>query len=95
MECRKAEHSEEFKSTLSKRLNRIEGQVRGVKKMIEEDVYCDDVLHQIMSIKASLDGVSKELLKAHISSCVMRQIKEGKEEETIEELMVTVKKMLK
>ena len=95
MECRKADHSSEFKSSLSKRLNRIEGQVRGVKKMIEEDDYCDDVLNQIMSIKASLDGVSKELLKAHISSCVMRQVEEGRSEEIIEELMTTVKKMIK
>ena len=48
MESKKAGHSSEFKSLLSKRLNRIEGQVRGVKKMIEEDVYCDEVLHQII-----------------------------------------------
>ena len=94
MESRKAGHSSEFKSLLSKRLNRIEGQVRGVKKMIEEDVYCDEVLHQIMSIKASLDGVSKELLKEHINSCVLNQVKAGKEE-VIDELMVTIKKMLK
>ena len=94
MESKKAGHSSEFKSLLSKRLNRIEGQVRGVKKMIEEDTYCDEVLHQIMSIKASLDGVSKELLKEHINSCVVNQVKAGKEE-VIEELMVTIKKMLK
>ncbi len=94
MESKKAGHSSEFKSLLSKRLNRIEGQVRGVKKMIEEDVYCDEVLHQIMSIKASLDGVSKELLKEHINSCVLNQVKAGKEE-VIDELMVTIKKMLK
>ena len=94
MESRKAGHSSEFKSLLSKRLNRIEGQVRGVKKMIEEDTYCDEVLHQIMSIKASLDGVSKELLKEHINSCVLNQVKAGKEE-VIDELMVTIKKMLK
>ena len=94
METKKAGHSSEFKSLLSKRLNRIEGQVRGVKKMIEEDTYCDEVLHQIMSIKASLDGVSKELLKEHINSCVLNQVKAGKEE-VIDELMVTIKKMLK
>mgnify|MGYP003598890262 CR=1 FL=1 len=94
MESKKAGHSSEFKSLLSKRLNRIEGQVRGVKKMIEEDTYCDEVLHQIMSIKASLDGVSKELLKEHINSCVLNQVKAGKEE-VIDELMVTIKKMLK
>ncbi len=94
MESKKAGHSSEFKSLLSKRLNRIEGQVRGVKKMIKEDVYCDEVLHQIMSIKASLDGVSKELLKEHINSCVLNQVKAGKEE-VIDELMVTIKKMLK
>ena len=62
--------------------------------MVEEDIYCDEILHQIMSAKASLDGVSKELLKAHINSCVVRQIKEGKEE-VVDELMVTIKKMIK
>ena len=91
---RKAEHADELKKSLEKRLNRIEGQIRGIKKMVEEDIYCDEILHQIMSAKASLDGVSKELLKAHINSCVVRQIKEGKEE-VVEELMVTIKKMIK
>jgi DNA-binding FrmR family transcriptional regulator len=93
-EERKAEHAGELKSSLVKRLNRIEGQIRGIKKMVEEDVYCDEILHQIMSAKASLDGVSKELLKAHINSCIVRQIKEGKEE-VVDELMVTIKKMIK
>ena len=91
---RKAEHADELKKSLEKRLNRIEGQIRGIKKMVEEDIYCDEILHQIMSAKASLDGVSKELLKAHINSCVVRQIKEGKEE-VVDELMVTIKKMIK
>ena len=93
-EERKAEHTDGLKDSLVKRLNRIEGQIRGIKKMVEEDVYCDEVLHQIMSIKASLDGVSKELLKEHINSCVLNQVKAGKEE-VIDELMVTIKKMLK
>ena len=91
---RKAGHTNDLKDSLVKRLNRIEGQIRGIKKMVEEDVYCDEILHQIMSAKASLDGVSKELLKAHINSCVVRQIKEGKEE-VVDELMVTIKKMIK
>ena len=93
-EERKAEHTNDLKGALIKRLNRIEGQIRGIKKMVEEDIYCDEILHQIMSAKASLDGVSKELLKAHINSCVVRQIKEGKDE-VVDELMVTIKKMIK
>ena len=93
-EERKAEHTNDLKGALIKRLNRIEGQIRGIKKMVEEDIYCDEILHQIMSAKASLDGVSKELLKAHINSCVVRQIKEGKEE-VVDELMITIKKMIK
>ena len=93
-EKRKAEHANDLKDSLVKRLNRIEGQIRGIKKMVEEDIYCDEILHQIMSAKASLDGVSKELLKAHINSCVVRQIKEGKEE-VVDELTVTIKKMIK
>ena len=93
-EERKAEHAGDLKDSLVKRLNRIEGQIRGIKKMVEEDVYCDEILHQIMSAKASLDEVSKKLLKAHINSCVVRQIKEGKDE-VVDELMVTIKKMIK
>ena len=76
------------------RLKRIEGQVRGIAGMIEEDVYCDDVLHQILSIESAIAGVKKTLLEAHVKGCVLQQIRQG-EEGAVEELMVTMSKMMK
>lgn len=90
----KAHHSDKFKKDLVSRLNRIEGQVRGVSKMIQEDVYCDDVLNQINSICAALNGVRRVLLEAHIKSCVADKLASGKLE-VIDELMVTMDRMLR
>ncbi len=93
--CQKnAHHSEELKRKLRGRLNRIEGQVRAIQRMIDEDVYCDDVLNQISSAKSALNGVGKTLLEAHMKSCVVEQIKEGREE-VLDELLYTVNKLLK
>lgn len=91
---RKAHHNEIFKKKLKNRLNRIEGQVRGVNKMIEEDMYCDDILTQISSIRSALSGTAALLLEAHMKSCVIDQLSEGKTE-VIDELLITVKKMMK
>ncbi|MCK4542451.1 MAG: metal-sensitive transcriptional regulator [Spirochaetales bacterium] len=91
---RRAHHSEKAKQQLVNRLKRIEGQVRGITRMIEEDVYCDDVLNQISSIGAALYGVRRILLEAHIRSCVVEQIKEG-QLSVIDELMITIGKMTK
>lgn len=93
-DIKEAHHSENIKKDLSNRLKKIEGQIRGINKMIEENIYCDDVLNQITSVKSALNGVSKMLLEAHIKSCVVEQIKNG-EDEVVEELMETIKKMLK
>jgi len=92
--CRKAHHSQEFKEKLIRRLNRIEGQIRGIKRMIEEDIYCDDVLNQITSIRSSLAGVQEELLIGHIKTCVFDQLREEKTE-VVEELTETVRRMLR
>jgi DNA-binding FrmR family transcriptional regulator len=92
--CRQAHHSEKLKKNLIVRLNRIEGQVRGVARMIENDVYCDDVLNQISSIQSAFNGVKKQLLEAHLKSCVREQILEGGLD-VIDELMLTIDKMLK
>jgi len=92
-QCRKAHHSREFKDKLILRLNRIEGQVKGIKKMIESDCYCDDILNQITSIRSALAGVQMELLKGHINTCVLDQLKEG-ELNVIDELANTIKKMV-
>jgi len=84
----------EMKSLLN-RLNRIEGQVRGIKKMVENDVYCTDILTQVSAIQSALNAFNKELLTNHIKTCVVNDIKNGKEDEIIDELMITLKKIMK
>ncbi|UQZ33452.1 CsoR family transcriptional regulator [Paenibacillus sp. PK3_47] len=70
----KSHHSHPVKSDLAVRLNRIEGQVRGVKEFINKDIYCDQVLNQIAAIQASLNGVRKVLLTGHLKECVVERI---------------------
>jgi len=82
------------KKELMVRLNKIEGQVRGIKKMIEDDIYCDDVLNQVSSVKSALNGVSKAILERHINTCVIKKIKNG-EVEIVDELLNTINKILK
>lgn len=91
---RKSHHSEAVKDNLTKRLNRIEGQVRGIKAMIEKDTYCDDVLNQIAAVQSALNGVGKLLLEGHMKSCIVERIQAG-ESEVIDELLTTVKKLMK
>ncbi|MHA7965937.1 metal-sensitive transcriptional regulator [Paenibacillus sp. CAU 1782] len=93
-EPRKSHHSEKLKQNLASRLNRIEGQIRGVKAMIEKDTYCDDVLTQIAAAQSALGSVAKLLLEGHLKSCVVERIQAG-EEEVIQELLVTVNKLMK
>jgi DNA-binding FrmR family transcriptional regulator len=76
------------------RLNRIEGQVRGVKGLIEKDTYCDDVLNQIASIQSSLNSVGKLLLEHHMKNCVIERFQEG-DQEVIDELLTTMHKLMK
>lgn len=91
---RKSHHSDKVKNNLINRLNRIEGQVRGIKGLIEKDTYCDDVLNQIASIQSALNGVGKLLLENHMKSCVVSRIKEG-DTEVLTELMTTMNKLMK
>jgi CsoR family transcriptional regulator, copper-sensing transcriptional repressor len=91
---RKSHHSDKMKSSLVTRLNRIEGQIRGVKGLIEKDVYCDDILNQIAAIQSALNGVGKLLLEGHLKSCVVERIMEG-DREVLDELLVTVNKLMK
>lgn len=86
--------SEEERKKLMHRLSRIEGQVRGIKKMLEKNVYCTDILLQVLAVTAALNSFNKELLNEHIHNCVARDLREGKEE-TLDELMVTLKKLMK
>lgn len=91
---RRSHHSDKMKANLTARLNRIEGQIRGVKGLIEKDTYCDDILNQIAAIQSALNGVGKLLLEAHMKSCVIERIQEG-DDDVINELLVTVNKLLK
>jgi DNA-binding FrmR family transcriptional regulator len=85
---------EENKKKLINRANRIEGQIKGIKKMLEDDIYCDDVLNQISSVKAALNGLGKALLERHMNTCVINKIKSD-DESVIPELLSTISKMLK
>ncbi|MBC8385343.1 MAG: metal-sensing transcriptional repressor [Candidatus Cloacimonetes bacterium] len=91
---RHAHHSEELKKDFTNRLRRIEGQIRGINRMINEDVYCDDILNQISAIQSALTSVSKLILEAHLKSCVVEQINEGKIE-VIDEVMKTINKLMR
>ncbi|HOZ01079.1 MAG TPA: metal-sensitive transcriptional regulator [Candidatus Syntrophosphaera sp.] len=91
---RKAHHTANLKTKLVHRMNRIEGQVRGIRKMIEEDVYCDDILTQIAAVKSAINAVAQNLFEAHLNSCIVEQIRSGSDE-VMAELQETVKRMLK
>lgn len=86
--------TDEQKKKLMNRLNRLEGQVRGVKKMIENDAYCNDILIQSAAIAAAVDAFSREVLRAHLHSCVIRDIREGRDE-VADELMETLERLMR
>ena len=93
--CHKTkQRSEEEYKSLIHRLNRIEGQVRGVRKMVESDAYCTDILTQVSAISAALNAFNRELLANHIRTCVADDLKSGKGE-TTEELILTLQKLMK
>lgn len=93
--CHKTKvRSEKEYKDLIHRLNRIEGQVRGIKRMLDENSYCTDILIQVSAINAALNSFNKVLLANHIRTCVAQDIKDGKEE-TIDELVVTLQKLMK
>lgn len=93
--CRKTkERSEKEYKDLIHRLNRIEGQVRGIKGMVEKDAYCTDILVQVAAVNAALNSFNKVLLENHIKTCVTRDIREGREE-TVDELLHTLQKLMK
>ena len=88
------ERDPEEKTCLIHRLNRIEGQVRGIRGMVEKNAYCPDILTQAAAVNAALNAFSKELLAEHIRTCVTRDVREGKDE-TIDELLSTLQKLMK
>ena len=92
--CRKKERGEKEYRDLLNRLSRIEGQVRGIRGMIERDAYCADVLTQVAAANAALGRFSRVLLTSHIKTCVARDIREGKDE-TVDELVGLLQKLMK
>ncbi|HRH55295.1 MAG TPA: metal-sensitive transcriptional regulator [Candidatus Paceibacterota bacterium] len=77
----------EAKKQVLNRLNRIEGQVRGLKKMIEEDIYCVDIITQTSAVKRALSGVEDQLLESHLGTCVIGQMKKGQEGKATKEIL--------
>ncbi len=93
--CHKTKHrSEEEYKRLIHRLNRIEGQIRGIRGMVERSAYCPDILAQAAAANAALNAFSKELLSDHIRTCVAQDIRDGKDD-TIDELLRTLQKLMK
>ena len=86
--------SEKEYKCLINRLNRIEGQIRGIKGMVEKNAYCTDIIIQVAAANAALNAFNKELLESHIKSCVSEDIRNGKDE-TVEELVELIKKLMK
>lgn len=86
--------SEEERTKLIHRLNRIEGQIRGLRGMIERDAYCADILTQSAAAAAAINAFNKEVLARHIESCVVRDIRAG-DEGVVDELVTLVQKLMK
>jgi len=92
--CRKKSRDDAEKRLLLNRLSRIEGQVRGIHNMVDNDVYCVDILTQVMAVQSALNGFNKVLLGNHIRSCVADSVRNG-EDEKINELVETIQKLMK
>jgi DNA-binding FrmR family transcriptional regulator len=92
--CNKSTIREEkLKSGLVARLNRVEGQIRGIKGMVEKDAYCDDILNQIAAVRSAMNSISRLILENHIKGCLVEKIKNG-DDGIVDELIVTIGKLL-
>ena len=93
--CKKTkQRSEEEYKSLIHRLNRIEGQIRGIRGMVERSAYCPDILIQSAAVTAAINAFNRELLSNHIRTCVVKDIQAGNEE-VIDELVTTLQKLMK
>ena len=92
--CRHKHREEPELTSLLRRLSRIEGQVRGVRGMVEKDAYCTDILIQVSAIQSALNAFSRELMANHIRTCVVQDIQAGKLE-VVDDLVSTIQKMMK
>lgn len=86
--------SDEDRKKLINRLNRIEGQIRGIRAMVERDAYCPDILTQSAAVNAAVNAFNKDLIAGHIHHCVVRDVREGNVE-VIDELVATLQKLMK
>ncbi len=94
-ECKKIKmRNDDEQKALINRLSRIEGQIRGIKGMVEENAYCTDILMQVSAVTAALNSFNKELLAEHIKTCVSDDIRAGKDE-TVDELVATLQKLMR
>lgn len=89
------ERSDEEYKRLANRLSRIEGQVKGIRVMLDKSAYCPDILIQVSAATAALNSFAKELLSQHIKTCVVRDIEAGKAEQTVDELLDTLQKLMR
>ncbi len=93
--CKKTKHrTEDEYKRLQNRLKRIEGQVRGVERMVAQDAYCTDILTQVSAIQSALHAFNEELLVSHIQTCVIEDIQNGNNEVVVD-LVKTIKKLMK
>ena len=92
--CRHKHREQEEYDALIRRLNRIEGQVRGIRGMVEKEAYCTDILTQVSAIQSALNAFSRELLANHIRTCVVEDIQSG-HLEVVDDLLVTIQKLTK
>ena len=90
---RKERSPEEYKKLIN-RLSRIEGQVRGLREMLQRDAYCPDILIQVSAVNAALNSFSRELLSEHIHTCVADGIRQG-DDQVVDELVSTLQKLMK
>ena len=92
--CQKKVRNEKEIKDLMNRLNRIEGHIRGITRMLEEDAYCIDIINQVSAANCALNSFTKVILANHIKSCVAEDVKEGSEEK-LDELVKTLQKLMK
>ncbi len=90
---KKHREAEEYRSLIN-RLSRIEGQIRGIRAMLENDAYCTDILTQVSAVRAALNSFNKEILNSHIKGCVAEHIRAG-DDSVIDELSDTLQKLMK
>ena len=92
--CKKTVRSEDERRALINRLRRVEGQIRGIRGMLERDAYCADILTQSAAVSAAINGFNRALLNAHLRNCVVRDIRAG-DDSVVDELTDLLQKLMK